>query len=153
MISHLKYYAAHTILLLAIPQITNIESTSRHPRTGEPFSIECTATGIPKPEISWRLKGTVLNDTDIYTCDSKFNIIPNPSRNSSRLRISAASNEFNGTYECIIFNDAGSDSKSIDIYLQGQLHIIVTITMKWSMQLNLSVIMTLFLLLHTHAHC
>ena len=72
--------------------------------------------------IFWRMEGTLLNQTNaLYDCNSRFRIIPFLNRNSSRLSISAASIDFNGMYECVVANDAGTDSVPIHIKLQGQL--------------------------------
>ena len=106
----------------AVPNITSLKLTPNNPRIGKPFFIECTVSGIPMANIFWRMEGILLNQTNaLYDCNSRFRIIPFLNRNSSRLSISAASIDFNGMYECVVANDAGTDSVPIHIKLQGQL--------------------------------
>ena len=54
------------------------------------------------------------------TTDDRYNIVNLPA-SSSRLETSIkTSGEFNGLYECIITNDAGSDNRSVYIELEGK---------------------------------
>ena len=82
------------------------------PCIGEPLFIECIFSAIPV-NVTWRKGSDVLN-----TVDDHYQIMTIPD-NSSSLKIFAATNEFNGLYECIISNDAGRDNMSMYIELKS----------------------------------
>ena len=48
-----------------------------------------------------------------------YEIVAIPAKNSSRLEVSKPTSEFNGVYECIIKNGAGSDNEFVKIELTG----------------------------------
>ena len=69
------------------------------------------------PSVSWTKDRTPLEGID----DNKIRIVTVPARKSSRVEVSEASISYNGVYECIAVNDAGSVSTSFQIeLLQGQ---------------------------------
>ena len=98
----------------ALPRIVSTDLTP-NPRVGEPFFIECTVAGIPLPTTSWMKDGAPLEGT----VDENLRILAIPSRNASRVEVTVSSVDFNGVYQCLVQNLAGSDSRSLRIELQG----------------------------------
>ncbi|KAI9590654.1 hypothetical protein GQX74_008821 [Glossina fuscipes] len=66
---------------------------------GQPFAANCTATGKPKPEISWIKDAAQQN---VANAD-RFNVNPL----TGLLTINAVTQDDYGTYTCIAKNDAG----------------------------------------------
>ena len=100
----------------AIPSITDFIPTP-NPRIGSPFSIQCTATGIPQPDITWRKDGLLLEATE----DEVLRIVEINDGRTSSVEVSEGRTEFNGIYECIATNDADSVMKIARIELLGEL--------------------------------
>ena len=90
-------------------------SSTPDPQIGKLLTIECTFSGIPAPEVIWR-KGQDV----IRASDGRYQITS--ARNSSYLEANVTSNDFDGLYECIVTNIAGSDNLSIEIKLDGKLY-------------------------------
>ena len=90
-------------------------STTANPELGEPFFIHCTATGTPQPTISWRKNGLILEATD----DEVLRIISTDMGRTSRVEVAEGRPEFNGIYECISTNIAGSDNMAVRVQLLG----------------------------------
>ena len=100
--------------ILAVPNITSATATP-NPVIGEPFSIDCTAAGTPQPQISWRKDGFPLEGTS----DQVLRIVEISGGRTSSVVVSVSRQAFNGVYECIGMNAAGSMMKSFHIELQG----------------------------------
>lgn len=98
----------------AAPNIT-ILSTTDNPELGGSFFIRCTATGTPQPAISWRKDGLVLEATN----DEVLRIVSTNNGMTSSVEVSEGRAEFNGVYECIATNAAGSDNMSYRVQLLG----------------------------------
>ena len=85
---------------------------------GSPFSIKCTAAGSPQPAILWRKDGLVLKPEVV----SELQIVETDNGRTSTIEVSEGRSEFNGVYECVAVNVAGSATKSTPhIELQGWL--------------------------------
>ena len=101
------------IIATADPRITNFIYTPNL-LIGEPLTISCTVSGIPLPVITWRKDGLILENTDtglrIVTIDGGM---------TSSVEVSEGRPEFNGVYECIATNLAGSVKQESRIELQG----------------------------------
>ena len=115
--AHNHYYVLYHIA--AVPVITGTNLTS-NPQFGQSFFIECTVDGIPMPIISWMKDGAILDEIT----DSRIRIVTiaaSSAMKSSRVEIFEATSSYNGVYECIASNKAGSASASFLIeQLQGQ---------------------------------
>ena len=98
----------------AVPNITMLTTTG-NPELGEPFFIRCTATGTPQPEISWTKDGLTLESTD----DEVLRIVSTDNGRTSSVEVTEGRVEFNGVYECIAMNLAGSDTMSTRVQLIG----------------------------------
>ena len=104
--------------IAAVPSITDFTVTD-NPVIGSPFSIRCTAGGIPQPNISWRKDGQVLEPAAVAI--SELQIVVTNNGRTSTVEVSEGSPELNGVYECIAVNVAGSAMRSTSIKLQGWL--------------------------------
>ena len=99
---------------IAVPNITSAVATP-NPVIGEPFSIDCTAAGTPQPQISWTKDGLPLEGIS----DQVLRIVETNGGRTSSVEVSAGRQAFNGVYECIAINAAGSMMKSFRVELQG----------------------------------
>ena len=106
--------------IAAVPSITDFTVTD-NPVIGSPFSIRCTAGGIPQPNISWRKDGQVLESAAVTVAISELQIVVTNNGRTSTVEVSEGSPELNGVYGCIAANVAGSATRSISIKLQGWL--------------------------------
>ena len=69
------------------------------------------------PSVHWMKDGTPLEEES----DNKIRIVTIPGRKSSRVEILEATIGYNGAYQCIASNEAGSVSVSFLVeLLQGQ---------------------------------
>ena len=101
-------------MIAAVSSITDFTVTD-NPVIGSPFSISCTAGGIPQPNISWRKDGQVLEPEPT----SVLQIVETNDGRTSTVGTFEGRPELNGIYECIAVNVAGSAMKSTSIKLQG----------------------------------
>ena len=102
--------------IAAIPKITNFTPTA-NPEIGSPFSIQCTATGTPQPSITWTKDGLPLEDTE----DETLRIVQIDGGRTSSVEVTVGRSDFNGVYECMAVNAAGTDTQSTRVELQGEL--------------------------------
>ncbi|KAM4548643.1 hemicentin-1 isoform 1-T1 [Odontesthes bonariensis] len=70
-------------------------------------TLYCEATGIPKPAVSWQKNGRTIN-TDQN--QNMYRLL-----SSGSLVIIAPSVEDTAVYKCVVSNEAGSDSRSINL--------------------------------------
>ncbi|XP_068563703.1 hemicentin-1 [Cebidichthys violaceus] len=70
-------------------------------------TLSCEATGIPKPTVSWMKKGRAINT------DQNQNLYRLLS--SGSLVVIAPTVEDTAVYECVVSNEAGEDSRSINL--------------------------------------
>uniref|UniRef100_A0A3Q4HTJ7 Hemicentin 1 n=1 Tax=Neolamprologus brichardi TaxID=32507 RepID=A0A3Q4HTJ7_NEOBR len=70
-------------------------------------TLSCEATGIPKPTVSWRKNGRLINT------DQNQNIYRLLS--SGSLVVIAPTVEDTAVYQCVASNEAGEDTRSIDL--------------------------------------
>ena len=106
-------------MLVAVPRIIGEDSTPGPDLLiGKSFYIECRFTGIPEPRVVWRKDQDVINATNGH-----YEVTTIPASFQSRLETLSTlkpTSEFNGLYECIVTNDAGSDNRSFNIELKGK---------------------------------
>ena len=88
--------------------------------TGNTAEIQCIAFGVPAPNISWEMGGSVLTSSGhviITEGDSSSNT------SSSVLLISNVSLLDNGTYTCVAENGVvSSDSMTLELTVLGKLN-------------------------------
>ncbi|KAM9324527.1 hemicentin-1 [Gastrophryne carolinensis] len=68
-------------------------------------NLECAATGVPPPRISWRKNGVILNENN-----DRYAVLE-----SGSLYFSSADTDDAGQYSCLATNAAGSDQKQIEL--------------------------------------
>ncbi|KAK2508441.1 hypothetical protein MC885_016939, partial [Smutsia gigantea] len=73
-------------------------------------TLACEATGIPKPSISWRKNGQLLN---VDQNQNSYRLL-----SSGSLVIISPSVDDTATYECTVTNDAGEDKRTMDLTVQ-----------------------------------
>ncbi len=73
--------------------------------------ISCAFNGFPEPDVEWRRNGKTIVNSDrlkISSCAT-----------SSVLEISDLQYTDEGEYVCILTNELGEDSTSMDLYIEG----------------------------------
>lgn len=94
------------------PQITNTLTSITRANRGSPVKLNCVATGIPKPDISWTLPGrTTLVPHNRFTVEGGIHMTEEGS-----LVIQNTMLMNSGIYKCNAKNTLGTDFKST--YLQ-----------------------------------
>ncbi|XP_020958298.1 hemicentin-1 isoform X2 [Sus scrofa] len=73
-------------------------------------TLACEASGIPKPSISWRKNGHLLN---VDQNQNSYRLL-----SSGSLVIISPSVDDTATYECTVTNDAGEDKRTVDLTVQ-----------------------------------
>ncbi|XP_069890339.1 hemicentin-1 [Dipodomys merriami] len=73
-------------------------------------TLACEATGIPKPSISWRKNGYLLN---VDQNQNSYRLL-----SSGSLVIISPSVDDTASYKCTVTNDAGEDRRTIDLTVQ-----------------------------------
>ncbi|KAJ0032742.1 hypothetical protein NQD34_002823 [Periophthalmus magnuspinnatus] len=68
-------------------------------------TLSCEATGIPKPTVSWRKNGRLINT------DQNQNML----LSSGSLVVIAPTVEDTAVYECVVSNEAGEDSRYVNL--------------------------------------
>jgi hypothetical protein len=114
-------FTLDNILSVAAPNITSFTATS-NPQLGESFSIRCSTTGTPQPDILWKKDGLELE----ATADEILRIVSTDMGRTSSVEVSNGRPEFNGVYECIATNDAGSANRSSRVQLIGEWCVITS---------------------------
>uniref|UniRef100_A0A8C2VRJ2 Hemicentin-1 n=1 Tax=Chinchilla lanigera TaxID=34839 RepID=A0A8C2VRJ2_CHILA len=88
-----------------VPGPTNITVTVNVQAT-----LACEASGVPKPSVSWRKSGHLLN---VDQNQNSYRLL-----SSGSLVIISPSVEDTATYECTVTNDAGEDKRTVDLTVQ-----------------------------------
>ncbi|KAM6165457.1 hemicentin-1 [Erethizon dorsatum] len=88
-----------------VPGPTNITVTVNVQTT-----LACEASGVPKPSISWRKSGHLLN---VDQNQNSYRLL-----SSGSLVIISPSVDDTATYECTVTNDAGEDKRTMDLTVQ-----------------------------------
>ncbi|KAM9743449.1 hemicentin-1 [Menidia menidia] len=78
--------------------------------TGIRAVLNCEATGIPLPKVSWKRNGTPL---DINQHPGAYRLLP-----SGSLVLLSPSSEDKGYFECTAVNDVGEERRVIEVILQ-----------------------------------
>lgn len=87
------------------PKITEREpSKIVHVQLGSVLFLKCKAEGVPKPVVTWRKDGRLIQNKTVETYFKREN----------------ASKDDEGKYECEASNSAGSDSYKVDVIIKGK---------------------------------
>ncbi|CAH3192271.1 unnamed protein product, partial [Porites evermanni] len=87
------------------PKITEREpSKIVHVQLGSVLFLKCKAEGVPKPVVTWRKDGRLIQNKTDETYFKREN----------------ASKDDEGKYECEASNSAGSDSYKVDVIIKGK---------------------------------
>ena len=85
--------------------------------TGQSFTLTCTATGDPVPNIEWRQNGTFYTIRDssviIITSTDELRSI------SSVITVTNATSSDTGLYQCVATNVVGYDTRDATVIVQG----------------------------------
>ncbi|XP_029960009.1 hemicentin-1 [Salarias fasciatus] len=76
---------------------------------GETLTLECRASGVPTPQLSWLKDGVPLKGSDVRHID----ITPD----GSSLTLLRLSSEDSGTYTCLAVSPAGQESKLYTLFV------------------------------------
>eukprot|EP00092_Neocalanus_flemingeri_P027169 GFUD01029465.1.p1 GENE.GFUD01029465.1~~GFUD01029465.1.p1 ORF type:complete len:1258 (-),score=258.89 GFUD01029465.1:483-4217(-) len=106
------------LTVFAAPQISSHSELTAHARIGDPFSLQCAASGKPEPKVSW-----IKDDSLIQKPDFEFVLLE--ASNGSLLTILNMTEEMLGDYTCIAKNREGTDSEKFRIVDENT--IIVTV--------------------------
>jgi len=85
--------------------------------TGQSFTLACTATGDPVPNIEWRQNGTFYTIRD----PSVIRITPTEElqSTSSVITVTNATTSDTGLYQCVATNVVGNDTWDATVIVQG----------------------------------
>ena len=98
---------------------------------GNSITFECTATGIPAPEITWLRNGMELNSTSdpritFETASTPMDIIRDDGETvqevTRNMTLSNTVDEDSGSYVCMATNVAGSGSDTFEVIVQGMYY-------------------------------
>lgn len=94
-------------LLTVSPKITEREPRKIvHVQQGSVLFLQCKAEGVPKPVVTWRKDGRLIQNKTDETYFKREN----------------ASKDDEGKYECEASNPAGSDRYKVDVIIKGTNH-------------------------------
>ena len=82
--------------------------------TNTNITIQCHASGVPAPTVTWSKDGKVVNSKGSYTV-----------KDDGLLVINGATHEDSTRYTCTVDNAAGTDSASSTVRIVGKISIMV----------------------------
>ena len=103
------------------PQIVDVIFTKNTPEEGESTTATCQWTGEPEPTVTWFKDGEKLVEADV----SGIKIVVETK--SSELRIEEVDLGDTGNYACNVSNDAGFDTQTKRLEVQGVLCVYVCV--------------------------
>ena len=118
---HAVDYSIYFLVLFfcaALPIVTSGLNASYNVQLEDRFSLQCTAQGVPIPNIIWfKDDGLVsdVNDTNLVITYSD----PGSSQVTSTLTVLAVSLGYRGAYTCLATNNAGSDRSTGILTITG----------------------------------
>ncbi|KAM6930619.1 hemicentin-1 [Xenentodon cancila] len=100
----------YTLMVQVSPTILDSDQTSDvSAPIGEQLTLECRASGIPTPRLSWLTDGVTLQESDTR--------IISASPDGSKLTLLKLSPEDSGTYTCLAASPAGQESKIYNLFV------------------------------------
>ncbi|XP_049340302.1 matrix-remodeling-associated protein 5 [Astyanax mexicanus] len=105
----------HVEVLMKPPKIENMGSQQKRVTDGENFLVDCVASGLPDPKVSWSLPdGTVINNAlqadDSGTRNRRFVIFEN-----GTLLLQQMGKNDEGDYTCYAKNTLGEDAMKVNV--------------------------------------
>ena len=98
------------------PQIVgDVTFTKNTPEEGESTTATCRWTGQPEPTVTWYKDGVELVEAEV----SGIRIVMDDEDKHSELQIEEVELSDTGNYACNVSNDAGSDSQTKRLEVQG----------------------------------
>ena len=95
---------------------------------GNSVIFECTATGVPAPEVTWLKDGVELNSTSDPRITFGAASDPMDDRETvlevtRNLTLANTVDEDSGSYVCMATNMAGNDNDTFEVIVQGMCYI------------------------------
>ena len=115
-----------------VPVVTSVYPDGQTTYTvneGNFVMFECTATGIPAPEITWRRNGVAFNSSDsrvtIGNMPTTMEVMRDRDNETvfevtQTLTLNTTMDSDSGMYECVAMNDFGEDSGFFELIVQGE---------------------------------
>ncbi|XP_072519078.1 matrix-remodeling-associated protein 5 [Salminus brasiliensis] len=105
----------HVEVLMKPPKIENMGSQQKRVTDGENFLVDCVASGLPDPKVSWSLPdGTIINNAlqsdDSGTRNRRYVIFEN-----GTLLLQQMGKNDEGDYTCYAKNTLGEDAMKVSI--------------------------------------
>uniref|UniRef100_A0AAY5EF08 Ig-like domain-containing protein n=1 Tax=Electrophorus electricus TaxID=8005 RepID=A0AAY5EF08_ELEEL len=102
-------------VLMKPPKIENIGTPQKRVTNGDNFLVDCVASGLPDPEVSWSLPdGTVINNAlqsdDSGTRSRRYTIFGN-----GTLLLQQMGENDEGDYTCYAKNTLGEDAMKVSV--------------------------------------
>ena len=115
----------------AVPVVISVYPDEQFSYTvdeGNSVTFECTATGIPDPEITWRRNEMAFNSSDPRVTIGNMPTIIEAMRDSDNktvfqvtqtLTLNTTMDSDSGMYESVAMNHVGQDSSFFELIVQG----------------------------------
>jgi len=108
------------MLLVRSPVKVNFNDKlkDKYVNEGDPVTLKCSVTGVPKPQLVWKKEGELITNT------SRFTITTDNSGEtsvSSQLQIKQIAREDIALYSCISWNRGGVSSMQARVVTAGEL--------------------------------
>ena len=112
------YYFLVLFFCAALPNITSGLNASYNVQLEDRFSFECTAQGVPIPNIMWFKDESLVSDVNDINLDITYSD-PGSSQVTSTLTVLEVSLGYRGAYTCLATNNAGSDRSTGNVTITG----------------------------------
>ncbi|KAK2849516.1 hypothetical protein Q5P01_009350 [Channa striata] len=102
-------------VLMTPPRIEHVRSAQTQVTFGENFQVDCVATGLPDPEVSWSLPdGTIINNA-LQSDDSGLRNRRYVIFDNGTLLLQQMGKKDEGDYTCFAKNKLGKDEKKLSV--------------------------------------
>ena len=98
-------------IISAIPEVNSVQRPAL-PVAGGEVELDCDVTSIPQSTVTWFKDSNKLSSTN-----NRF--ISQSDSGLARLRISEATQDDSGEYECVATNSVGSETRIFQLNIQG----------------------------------
>ncbi len=112
-------YIVNNFVTAVPPQVTISSPANRTEDTGDNIMLDCGFIGVPKPEVTWTLNGTVIDTTT----NTDFTLTSEQLSGSfrSQLMVSNVSPmTAKGVYQCLLVNSLGMDSGTYNVRIRSE---------------------------------